>query len=348
MSGPSHGSPGRARALEGERPVARAPARSRDEPRTSRAAGLGTGRRSSRMRSGRRVRGEDDVGVGAADAVGEDVEERLVVVPALDEHELGAAARAPPRAARGSRRSRAASSGARGRARRSRRRRPASARSTASRDPRPPVLHADVDRHGELALERGALRLRDLVQRRATADAPVALGQLATACSETGRPAADVLEVGADVLQPSRGCRTPSGRLPAFTQARGPRCARARARAAGARSAGSVSGRTPWPRLKMCPGRPPAALEDARRLAASTRSQGPSRSAGSRFPCTPRSCADELPAAVDAESASRARSRRRPPRPSPRSRCAVPVPKWIVGAATAARIRSEYGATNSS
>ncbi len=30
------------------------------------------------------------------------------------------------------------------------------------------------------------------------------------------------------------------------------------------------------------------------------------------------------------------------------SRCAVPVPKWIVGTSTAARTRAEYGATNSS
>jgi hypothetical protein len=38
-----------------------------------------------------RVRGEDDVRVGAADARREEVDEPIVVVPALDEDELGAA-----------------------------------------------------------------------------------------------------------------------------------------------------------------------------------------------------------------------------------------------------------------
>ena len=45
-------------------------------------------------------------------------------------------------------------------------------------DSRPPVLHADEDRRPELAFERGALALRDLVERRAPADPAIALGQL--------------------------------------------------------------------------------------------------------------------------------------------------------------------------
>ncbi len=48
----------------------------------------------------------------------------------------------------------------------------------------------------------------------------------------------------------------------------------------------------------MCPGRPPARSSTSR-AASSTRSHGPSSTAGSRFPCTPRSCADLLPAAVE-------------------------------------------------
>ena len=46
---------------------------------------------------------------------------------------------------------------------------------------------------------------------------------------------------------------------------------------------GSVRGRTPWPRLKMCPGRPPARCSTSR-AARSTCSHGPSRAAGSRLP----------------------------------------------------------------
>ena len=46
------------------------------------------------------------------------------------------------------------------------------------RDPRLPVLHADVDRSAQLLLEGGALRLGHVVERRAAADPPIALGEL--------------------------------------------------------------------------------------------------------------------------------------------------------------------------
>ena len=93
MSGPSHGSPGRGLALEGEAPLCET-GRLGDEPRrleqlvAVRVAGLEDPRRQ-------RVRGEDDVRVGAAHPIGEQLDEAGLVVPALDEAELRAAGRAP-------------------------------------------------------------------------------------------------------------------------------------------------------------------------------------------------------------------------------------------------------------
>jgi hypothetical protein len=133
---------GRARALErrttrSRLPRARRPARGLEELVL---VGVALGKDAL----GEAVRREDDVGVGAADPVGEDVEEGPVVVPALDHHELGrsptASARrsavAPDRDARVVRcEDEARRSFARLRERLARR----------PRDARRPVLHADVD-----------------------------------------------------------------------------------------------------------------------------------------------------------------------------------------------------------
>src|SRR5439155_25827834 len=54
------------------------------------------------------------------------------------------------------------------------------------------------------------------------------------------------------------------------------------------RTAGSALGGTPCPRLNTLPGRPPARATIAG-ASDSIRSHGPSRTAGSRLPCTPRS-----------------------------------------------------------
>ena len=80
-----------------------------------------------------------------------------------------------------------------------------------------------------------------------------------------------------------------------------PRCAPARARRGAVSTLGSVSGSTPCPRLKMCPGRPPRAPSTSS-AAASTRSHGPSSTAGSRLPWTPRSAptASQPPSSGDA------------------------------------------------
>ena len=71
-------------------------------------------------------------------------------------------------------------------------------------DPRPPVLHADEDRDPELALQRRALRLGDLVERRATADPPVALGQLGDRLVRDRPAAPDVLQVRPHILRRRR------------------------------------------------------------------------------------------------------------------------------------------------
>src|SRR5262249_17838630 len=51
------------------------------------------------------------------------------------------------------------------------------------------------------------------------------------------------------------------------------------------RTAGSVSGKTPWSRLKMWPGWPSFSARTARTSAA-TASHGPRQTAGSRLPCS--------------------------------------------------------------
>ena len=105
MSGPSHGSPV-GDSLWNENDQSSSPARSAtrrdglEQLVLVRVALVEDAR-------GEAVRGEDDVRVGAADAVGEELDEARLVVPALDEAELGAAGERRPRAAGGSRRSRA-------------------------------------------------------------------------------------------------------------------------------------------------------------------------------------------------------------------------------------------------
>ena len=59
-------------------------------------------------------------------------------------------------------------------------------------------------------------------------------------------------------------------------------------RASACTCSSGVVGRMPWPRLKMCPGRP-AARRRTSSAAASRRSSGPSSSVGSRLPWMPRS-----------------------------------------------------------
>ena len=105
---------------------------------------------------------------------------------------------------------------------------------------------------------------------------------------------------------------------------------------------GSTEGKTPWPRLKMWPGRPPARARMSR-ASASTTGHGASSTAGSRLPCTARSGTFAQPVSSGIRQSSPITS---PPAAAiSSSRVAVPVPKWIVGTSTAARTRAECGAT---
>ena len=89
----------------------------------------------------------------------------------------------------------------------------------------------------------------------------------------------------------------------------------------------------------MCPARPPARASTSS-AAASTRSHGPRSTAGSRLPCTARSSpTTSQPQSSGSRQSSPITSP--PARASARSSSSVaPVPKWIVGASTAARIRA--------
>src|SRR5438094_374728 len=84
---------GRTGALESERPV-REPGALGDEARALEelvAVGIAVPQDSLRQR----VSGEDDVAVEPADTLGQSLEERFVVVPALDEDELGSPFESP-------------------------------------------------------------------------------------------------------------------------------------------------------------------------------------------------------------------------------------------------------------
>ena len=164
-------------------------------------------------------------------------------------------------------------------------------------DPRRPVLHAGVDREAELPLEPRARPLGHVVERRASADPPVALASAPrpprrTPAGPSGCPR------GTDGCPRGRtGSRRPSARPPASCGA----SVRGRARRCASRSAGSVSGSTPWPRLKMWPGRPPAALEDRdrRRLDPLER---PEQERGIEVPLHAAIAADPLPPLVEPDA----------------------------------------------
>ncbi len=293
MSGPEPRLAGRARALEGERP--RVEVRPlRDQPR--RLEQLVAIRVVHVEDPGRKaVRREDDVRVGPAHAVGEHGEVRLVHVPALDEAQPGAPVERvlEPLAV-----------AVDGQRRVVRREHEADDRVGAALDravdglgdPRRPVLHARVDREAELALQPCARPLGHVVERRAPADPPVALRELLDRLVGHRPARADVLEIRPDVREVGRA---PVGhqhdrRLHAAVRSWTSSTMRLR-------SAGSVSGSTPWPRLKMWPGRPPAAsrIADRRRLDAR---EGPEQQRGIEVPLHAAIAADPLPPLVEPDA----------------------------------------------
>src|ERR687895_2015011 len=79
--------PGRARALERERPALEPRPLGHELRRLQQLLLVGIAEREDPL--GQRVGREDDVRVRSADTIRDDVEERLVVVPVLDETELG-------------------------------------------------------------------------------------------------------------------------------------------------------------------------------------------------------------------------------------------------------------------
>ena len=154
---------GRALALEGERPVADSAALGDERRGLQELVAVGIALGEDPLREA--VRGEDDVRVGAAHAVGQELDVRLVVVPALHEGELGAAVERilEPVAVAADRDARVVRGehepdeplGAV-------RERPLD----RLRDPGLPVLHAHVDGRPVASSSAGALRLRDPVQGR--------------------------------------------------------------------------------------------------------------------------------------------------------------------------------------
>ena len=201
------GCPGRARARRsatrtGTRTTTRrAPARSATAARSRAAAPRS---RRARIRAGRQCAVKTTCASVPRTPVGEQLDEPGLGSPALDERELRAAAERflelPPvprdRERRVVRREHEADD-----------RRRAGLERLLDRvgDPRRPVLHPREHGDAELALERGARRLRDRVQRRVLdAEPPVPLDELREALRPDRAPAADVRVVRRHVLQALR------------------------------------------------------------------------------------------------------------------------------------------------
>ena len=111
-------------------------------------------------------------------------------------------------------------------------------------------------------------------------------------------------------------------------------------------TSGSVSGMTPWPRLKTWPGAARPAASTARLWLATT-SQGANSTAGSRLPCTARS-GPIRPTASSSGSRKSTPTTSAPASPICPSSSPVPTPKWMRGTPappTAASTAAECGCT---
>ena len=154
---------------------------------------------------GQGVRGEHDVSLGAADSRCEELDEPFVVVPALDEDELGAPGEhlLELRAVAGDREPRVVrredqpddSAGACGQG-----------LLGSVGDPRRPVFHPGEDGEPKLLLEGRASLFGDRVERRAALDVqpPVALDEVVEELGPDRLAAADVRVVGGHVREPLR------------------------------------------------------------------------------------------------------------------------------------------------
>ena len=208
---------------------------------------------------------------------GQRLDEARLVVPRVDEDDRRARrrpARPAPRRPRAGSRRRSTSAAGRGRSPTNRstpsaairlddRRRSAARCGASRRRPR-----TGRPRAGELRLERRPAALDDPRERRAAADRPVAPQQLLEQVRRRRVAAPDVGVVGLDLVEPvgapvGHEQDGVGGHAGLLRRGRG----RGRGPRGGARASGSVPGRTPCPRLKTWPGRPPACVEDpARRV----------------------------------------------------------------------------------
>ena len=175
MSGPSHGSPV-GLSLWNANDQSEMPACSATSRDVS-SSWSRYGSPSARIRSGRLWAVKTTCASVPPHALGQERDVRLVVVPALDEDQLGSAVEPllEPVAVPADRDTRVVR----------RQHEPDEPVGTVSeraldglRDPRVPMLHAHVNGQAGRLLQAGPLRLRDPVQRRGAADAAVALDQL--------------------------------------------------------------------------------------------------------------------------------------------------------------------------
>ena len=265
---PARATARRSATRSGTRTTSRRARRARRRARDVSSSWSSYGSPSSRIRAGQRVRGEDDVRVGAADAVGEQVDEARARRASSRRRRARRGRRAPPRAARGSRRSTAPSSAGRARGRRSVRRRRRARASTASAirgvqcfmpvKTGTPSSRSSAARVSSVIAFSGELVLDP--------ERAVALDEVLEQLGPDRPPAADVGVVGGHVLEPlGRPVRHQDDGATLITRGTPTRAPRGRARRAGRARPGRCRGSTPWPRLKMWPGRPPARVEDVAR-----------------------------------------------------------------------------------
>ena len=199
--GPEPRLAGRRLALEGEAPRGQARRLGDEARRLEQLVAVGVAGVEDPRRQ--RVRREDDVRAGAAHAVGEQLDEARLVVPALDEAQLRAAVERTLELLA------VARDRERGVVRREHEAAICSApeetrRLGSIRDARRPVLHPREDGQPELGLERSARLLGDRVERRRVLDAepPVALDEVGEVLGRDRAAASDVGVVGGDVRQP--------------------------------------------------------------------------------------------------------------------------------------------------
>src|SRR6185437_23900 len=197
-------------------------------------------------------------------------------------------------------------------------------------DPRLPVPHSDGHRHGPAPRRQGLLQSPRLGPRafengRSPADRGVAASDFLHDVARCGPVPSNVEQIGLDVAQCSGASVRHDENAERLAHAVSV-CTRSTTR----RTASTgVVGKTPWPRLKMCPGRPSArAMMSWTR--ASSSAGGANSATGSRFPCTPWS--NPMRFHPSSRPIRQSRPMTSPPACTSRgSNSPVFTPKWITG-----------------